>query len=78
MYMDHTRDARGRALSSVANLVSKFNASIEIREPTELLVEGRIPPAIAGTLYRTGPGHYQIPDTPRGTFKMSHWFGRFR
>lgn len=60
---------------SNCSLLTKFNASIEVREPKELVVQGFIPPAVAGTLYRTGPGHYQIPDTPIGTFKATHWFG---
>lgn len=36
-----------------------------------------IPAAAAGVLYRTGPGHYKVPDTPNGTFSRSHWFDGF-
>jgi carotenoid cleavage dioxygenase-like enzyme len=59
----------------ITDFMLKFNASVEIREPKELAVEGYIPAALTGTLYRTGPGHYQIPNTQIGTFKATHWFG---
>ncbi|KAH8804477.1 carotenoid cleavage dioxygenase [Xylogone sp. PMI_703] len=54
-----------------------FNASIEHREPVELAVKGHLPLSLAGTLYRTGPGHYQLEDTASGPFKLSHWFDGF-
>ena len=56
-------------------LNQKFNASVETRVPVELDVKGRIPACVAGTLYRTGPGHYKIDDQQRGEYKISHWFG---
>lgn len=38
---------------------------------------GFIPSYASGTLYRTGPGGYQIQDTPNGSFSTSHWFDGF-
>ncbi|KAI1475518.1 torulene oxygenase [Daldinia eschscholtzii] len=46
----------------------------EIRGPIELPVKGTIPAWAAGTLYRTGPGQYVVEDTPKGTFRTTHWF----
>ncbi|KAH8588576.1 retinal pigment epithelial membrane family protein [Bisporella sp. PMI_857] len=54
-----------------------FNASVETRKPVELVVHGRIPASVAGTLYRTGPGHYKVEDTPIDEYKLSHWFDGF-
>lgn len=43
----------------------------------ELVVTGTIPPYTAGTLYRNGPGGYQV-DTERGIeVTMDHWFDGF-
>jgi len=54
-----------------------FDANHEERIPIELQVSGHIPAYAAGTLYRTGPGGYQI-DTEKGTtLSMSHWFDGF-
>ncbi|BCS30620.1 carotenoid oxygenase family protein [Aspergillus puulaauensis] len=53
-----------------------FEASTTSPKPTELKVIGRFPPEVAGTLYRTGPGHYKL-DTPNGEYKRSHWFDGF-
>lgn len=49
----------------------------EVRGPVQLKVSGSIPSWAAGTLYRTGPGEYDIKDTPKGTFKTTHWFDGF-
>lgn len=54
----------------------QFNASTETRTPVELAVQGKIPACVAGTLYRTGPGHYKLDGTPVGEYKISHWFGQ--
>ncbi|KAI1136296.1 carotenoid oxygenase [Hypoxylon sp. FL0543] len=54
-----------------------FEGLDEIRGPVELVVTGRIPNWAAGTLYRTGPGQYTIEDTPKGTFRTTHWFDGF-
>ncbi|KAI1404213.1 carotenoid oxygenase [Hypoxylon fuscum] len=54
-----------------------FEGLEEIRGPVELHVKGSIPPWAAGTLYRTGPGQYTIEDTPKGTFRTTHWFDGF-
>ncbi|KAI9808228.1 MAG: hypothetical protein M1825_004685 [Sarcosagium campestre] len=54
-----------------------FQGDRDTRTPTELKVTGNIPPYAAGTLYRTGPGGYQV-DGPNGkTLSMSHWFDGF-
>jgi torulene dioxygenase len=31
----------------------------------------------AGTLYRTGPGQYNVENTPMGTYHTTHWFDGF-
>lgn len=54
-----------------------FEGLDEIRGPVELAVKGSIPTWAAGTLYRTGPGQYTIKDTPKGTFRTTHWFDGF-
>ena len=41
------------------------------------MVTGSIPTWAAGTLYRTGPGGYELENTPKGTFKTTHWFDGF-
>lgn len=51
-----------------------FEGLDEIRGPVELSVKGSIPTWAAGALYRTGPGQYTIKDTPKGTFRTTHWF----
>ena len=38
---------------------------------------GDIPSYAAGVLYRTGPGGFQVLDTPNGTYTCSHWFDGF-
>ncbi|KAI0973927.1 carotenoid oxygenase [Xylaria arbuscula] len=54
-----------------------FEGLTEVRGPVELKVTGSIPSWAAGTLYRTGPGGYNIENTPKGTFKTTHWFDGF-
>ncbi|KAK5628726.1 hypothetical protein RRF57_004441 [Xylaria bambusicola] len=56
---------------------SDFEGLTEVRGPVELKVTGCIPTWAAGTLYRTGPGGYTVENTPRGTFKITHWFDGF-
>ncbi|KAI1455594.1 carotenoid oxygenase [Annulohypoxylon moriforme] len=51
-----------------------FEGLDEIRGPVELVVKGSIPSWAAGSLFRTGPGQYTIEDTPKGTFRTTHWF----
>lgn len=46
----------------------------EERGPIELMVQGNIPDWVEGSLFRTGPGVYDIEDTPKGTWRTSHWF----
>ncbi|KAI0189948.1 carotenoid oxygenase [Xylaria flabelliformis] len=54
-----------------------FENLTEVRGPVELQVTGSIPSWAAGTLYRTGPGGYNVENTPKGTFKTTHWFDGF-
>ncbi|KAI0802673.1 carotenoid oxygenase [Xylaria sp. FL0064] len=54
-----------------------FEGLTEVRGPVELKVTGSIPSWTAGTLYRTGPGGYDLENTPKGTFKTTHWFDGF-
>ncbi|KAI1340182.1 carotenoid oxygenase [Xylariaceae sp. FL0016] len=54
-----------------------FEGLTETRGPIELKVKGSFPAWAAGALYRTGPGEYNIENTPRGTFSTTHWFDGF-
>ncbi|KAB5571770.1 carotenoid oxygenase [Coniochaeta sp. 2T2.1] len=45
----------------------------EERGPIDIKVHGEIPEWVEGSLFRTGPGVYDI-DTPKGTWRTSHWF----
>jgi torulene dioxygenase len=49
----------------------------EQTEPVQLGVKGMIPPWLAGSLYRTGPGTYEVPLNKGGSFKIRHWFDGF-
>lgn len=56
-----------------------FNATGDTRQKIEVPITGRLPSYVAGTLYRTGPGGYQVPrENPKdGVFACSHWFDGF-
>ncbi|KAJ2982020.1 hypothetical protein NUW58_g6539 [Xylaria curta] len=54
-----------------------FEGLTEVRGPVELKVTGSIPSWAAGTLYRTGPGGYNVDTDEKGTFKTTHWFDGF-
>ncbi|ORY56358.1 beta,beta-carotene 9',10'-dioxygenase [Pseudomassariella vexata] len=54
-----------------------FEGLTEVRGPVGLPVKGKIPSWAAGTLYRTGPGDFQVNDTPKGTYRTTHWFDGF-
>ncbi|KAJ1332025.1 torulene dioxygenase [Microdochium nivale] len=54
-----------------------FEGLTEVRGPVELKVKGHLPSWIAGTLFRTGPGQYDIDDTARGPYRTTHWFDGF-
>ncbi|PWY92831.1 carotenoid oxygenase [Aspergillus heteromorphus CBS 117.55] len=51
-----------------------FDATVEQHNPLELPIIGTFPSCLAGTLYRTGPGTYKVPDSK---FQLSHWFDGF-
>ncbi|KAI5920939.1 carotenoid oxygenase [Camillea tinctor] len=54
-----------------------FEGLDEVRGPVKLNVQGSIPHWAQGTLYRTGPGEYQVENTPLGTYHTTHWFDGF-
>ncbi|KAI1121172.1 carotenoid oxygenase [Nemania abortiva] len=56
-----------------------FEGLTVVRGPVELRVTGFIPSWATGSLYRTGPGGYvcNVENTPKGTFKTTHWFDGF-
>ncbi|KAI0470661.1 beta,beta-carotene 9',10'-dioxygenase [Xylariaceae sp. FL0804] len=54
-----------------------FEGLTEVRGPVDLAVQGTIPAWAAGSLYRTGPGQYDVEDTPKGLFRTTHWFDGF-
>lgn len=51
-----------------------FDGLKEEKGPIEIKVRGSIPAWAAGSLYRTGPGIFEINDTPQGKYTISHWF----
>ncbi|KAF8835910.1 carotenoid cleavage dioxygenase [Paxillus ammoniavirescens] len=54
-----------------------FDVVHEERDPIELKVSGTIPHYVSGTLYRTGPGGYQVRTENGTTVSMDHWFDGF-
>ncbi|KAH7888191.1 carotenoid oxygenase [Phlebopus sp. FC_14] len=54
-----------------------FDVMYEERVPVELNVSGTIPSYVSGTLYRTGPGGYQVQSEKGTTFSVDHWFDGF-
>ncbi|KAI9675733.1 MAG: hypothetical protein M1817_001100 [Caeruleum heppii] len=54
-----------------------FRGDKDYRNPVELSLKGAIPAYAAGTLYRTGPGGYQVETDKGSTFAASHWFDGF-
>ncbi|KAI0148824.1 carotenoid cleavage dioxygenase 1 [Xylariaceae sp. FL1272] len=54
-----------------------FEGLTEVRGPVDLKVTGSIPYWATGSLYRTGPGQYDVENTPKGLFKTTHWFDGF-
>ncbi|KAI9376106.1 carotenoid oxygenase [Aspergillus egyptiacus] len=61
--------------------VHQFNAPHTSPTPTELRIIGTFPPQTAGTLYRTGPGHFKLdpsqPCNDKPVYARSHWFDGF-
>ncbi|KAK0525881.1 hypothetical protein OC842_005371 [Tilletia horrida] len=43
-------------------------------EPVALEVKGRFPPWLSGTLWRNGPGTYELPTKDGKLCEISHWF----
>ncbi|KAK8096460.1 hypothetical protein PG999_012404 [Apiospora kogelbergensis] len=54
-----------------------FEGLDEVKGPIELKVRGSIPPWAAGTLYRTGPGGFEVETEQNSTYRVSHWFDGF-
>lgn len=73
------------AVSSILHLVGNFPSNIYKfhddggyqHTPVKLSLKGRIPSYAAGTLYRTGPTQHIVKNTPKGDFKIDHWFDGF-
>ncbi|KAI1751365.1 carotenoid cleavage dioxygenase 1 [Xylaria castorea] len=76
---DYERVVKSRSAGKVDDWPNEagFEGLTEVRGPVELQVTGSIPSWAAGTLYRTGPGGYNVENTPKGTFKTTHWFDGF-
>ena len=51
-----------------------FDGLKEEKGPIQINVTGTIPSWAAGSLYRTGPGQFQVEDTAKGSYNISHWF----
>ncbi|KAI9701183.1 MAG: hypothetical protein M1836_001852 [Candelina mexicana] len=71
-----TNSTASRPLNDWPNDIG-FEASHEERVAIELSVTGRIPAFAAGTLYRTGPGGYQVEASNGRVLSRSHWFDGF-
>ncbi|KAK6836753.1 Beta-beta-carotene 15-15'-dioxygenase [Apiospora arundinis] len=54
-----------------------FEGLTEVRGPIDLKVQGTIPSWAAGTLYRTGPGSFEVETEQNSTYRVSHWFDGF-
>ncbi|KAK7964282.1 carotenoid cleavage dioxygenase 1 [Apiospora saccharicola] len=54
-----------------------FEGLSEVRGPIDLKVQGSIPSWAAGTLYRTGPGGFEVETAQNSTYRVSHWFDGF-
>ncbi|KAK7912081.1 hypothetical protein PG985_014562 [Apiospora marii] len=54
-----------------------FEGLTEVRGPVDLKVQGSIPSWAAGTLYRTGPGGFEVETAQNSTYRVSHWFDGF-
>ena len=63
-------------MPSTAGYSVGFTNATEQREPVQLRVRGTIPSWLTGSLYRTGPGRWQIasPAAPSGVVNIEHWF----
>lgn len=59
------------------HIMLQFDVIHEEIEPVELQVSGSIPSYVSGTLYRTGPGGYQVQADNGTTFSVDHWFDGF-
>lgn len=46
-------------------------------EPIQLKVQGSIPTWLSGSLYRTGPGTYDIPLDNGGVYHVNYWFNGY-
>jgi carotenoid cleavage dioxygenase-like enzyme len=51
-----------------------FETCAEVREPVALTVEGHLPPWLRGTLFRNGPGVWDIETKDGGVHSLDHWF----
>ncbi|KAK7959468.1 carotenoid cleavage dioxygenase 1 [Apiospora aurea] len=54
-----------------------FEGLTEVKGPVDLKVQGSIPTWAAGTLYRTGPGGFEVKTALNSTYRVSHWFDGF-
>ncbi|KAF5860480.1 hypothetical protein ETB97_001490 [Aspergillus alliaceus] len=54
-----------------------FDVRHQELEPTELSVQGKIPPYCAGVLFRNGLGPRDIQTDKQTTYRVSHWFDYF-
>lgn len=58
-------------------VAAQFEGLTEVQGPVDLAVQGSIPSWAAGTLYRTGPGGFEVETAQHGTYRVSHWFDGF-
>eukprot|EP01119_Soliformovum_irregulare_P004203 TRINITY_DN15211_c0_g1_i1.p1 TRINITY_DN15211_c0_g1~~TRINITY_DN15211_c0_g1_i1.p1 ORF type:complete len:490 (-),score=143.09 TRINITY_DN15211_c0_g1_i1:18-1487(-) len=50
------------------------NIKKEIHDPIELEIKGNIPDWVQGSLYRNGPGIYDVKTNHGTTWRVGHWF----
>ncbi|CAG7659416.1 unnamed protein product [Allacma fusca] len=55
-------------LTEDKDLSPLFRSTEELEEPEEAVIEGEVPSWLNGTLFRTGPGKFDI-----GNFTVNHW-----
>lgn len=66
MPMEQTRTTNGHVIG--------FTNCREVIEPISLTIEGDLPPWLAGTLLRNGPGVYDVETGEGKSYSLGHWF----
>lgn len=57
-----------------APFAKMFTSTKEQLKPIDLVVDGKIPSYVQGSLYRNGPGIFEVTHSDGQTTPISHWF----